>query len=322
MAPAPQIATLRRLLALYPGYSWRLAESGHHTEELAPAEAIAAFLGRPGSTLVGVSPRGAITIARRGSRIVVNRTSTDRPELKPLCYPRRIPRAVIRRVLAAGREPGAVNEARRRETAVAIFVQALLELLPSAGTPAMLECGAGPAPWGLAVLAALAREGRRGKLTIVDRSGEALSAAAQLAEELQLPISAVRTGIEKHRPSEPPDLILAVHACGEASLSAASLAVTAAAGAACIVPCCAPPGVARRAGLWDERLHEYPVLARRLESLALGLVCAERLRSGGFVVETGDAVLPPWRETDLVLKAYHPRASGQNKPGGESRGED
>lgn len=219
-------------------------------------------------------------------------------------FPKSVDRRSLAKILAAGRAPGAVREHAQRSLYAAKFVARLLDLI-GPGTPLkILEMGAGRAPLGLALLTSLARAGRSARLEVVDTSSEAIAAARALAESLGLPLAGRVSAIRDFMPAYSPDLLLAVHVCGEASLDTLAVALACGARSVALVPCCAPLGMAARIWAVPPEIEPLPDVARRLDALALVASCARKLTEAGYGVAAFETYLPPWRAHDLAVAAY------------------
>lgn len=214
------------------------------------------------------------------------------------------------------REKGILGEARRRRLAMAAFLGRVLDLLAGIKEPHILECGAGPAPVGLALAASLARAGIACRLTLADSSAEAMASAGELASRLGLEADLLVGEIADLRPQPPVHLLLAVHLCGPAVYEAIALGLRADAPRMVLVPCCAPAGAWAGLGLsyYGGAAH-HPLLRERLDHLGLVLSCLDRLAEGGYDVQVFAAHLPPWRAAEISLLAYRPARLGKTSAG-------
>ncbi|MGE5528269.1 MAG: methyltransferase [Patescibacteria group bacterium] len=308
-----------------PGIDWRLcledgsmaAADGFPGGRLHPGQAgeLAGLISsRPDLILLGRGEGRLIRVRRRRGGLAVEMGGPlpgGCPVLPGSAAWPRVPRRVLAAILTAA-HPWMPGAGRQRLAAAAAFCGRLLALLGGASEPFILDCGAGPAPISLALLAALGRQKRRARLVCLDASGQVSAKAKALAAGLGLEAEFITASLDSYRPDSPPDLVLAVHACGGASLDAVELGLSQRARALALVPCCAPPGSALTLGLPAGLSVDEPLLAKRLDLLGLVHACRVRLRAGGYAAEAFEVFLPPWRTSELAVAAYPPAARGQN----------
>ena len=302
-------ALLRR-----PGIVWRLVDARGCGEELGPTPAAERLLstlrGHPELVLTGAEPRGCTEVRWREGGLQAERSTM--PEARGGCDLRvdrwdpRVDRTILTQLLAAGAIPGELGEGQRREHGAAAFLSRLIDLLDGCESPSILECAAGPAPLGLALLACLKYLGRGAELILLDEAEQAIENARLLACRLGLHAEFHAMPISAFEPAAAPDLLLAVHACGRATLEALALGLELGVSRLILVPCCAPEGSGSTAGLVCGEAGDDPLLRSRLDAVGLILQTERQLRLAGYENHTFEAYLRPWRTVELGLAAYLP----------------
>ncbi|MGQ9778536.1 MAG: methyltransferase [Bacillota bacterium] len=303
------------------GMIWELVDGAGRVW---PAGRDATVLGKmlrvdPALTLVGKGPQGEVCEVRWTGDAPAIRRSTlahlyDGTDLRPERLDPRIDRRVLQEVLQR-REKETVGPTRRRRWAVAAFLGRLIDLLAGVEEPYILECGTGPSPLGLVLVASLARAGLSPRFLGLDASPEAVAAARALASRLGLEGVELVVGElgDDLFFDFSPHLLLAVHLCGAAVYTAIDLGRRLEAGAMALVPCCAPAGAWEEAGFSYGKAGPYTLFRSRLDRVGFLLTCLDRLAGAGYRVETFEAYLPPWREVEIVLLAYRPGPLGKTR---------
>jgi hypothetical protein len=230
----------------------------------------------------------------------------------------RIDRTILASLMAAGTVQGELDEERRRELGTSAFLSRLLDLLEGFGSPSILECAAGPAPVSLALQACLLRLGRRAELILLDEAEQANMESRLLANRFGSAAEYLTMPISSYKPVVAPDLLLAVHACGQATMAALALGLELGVSRLVLVPCCAPPGSWSDAGSSYGEAGTDPRLWSRLDSIGQIVKIQRELRRAGYETYTFEAYLRPWRTVEVGLAAYLSPPRGKNMGGGET----
>lgn len=299
------LAGLEHLRALFErtGIDWRLEPAGTKLSGQDLLAGLEELLSGPEEILIGSTPDAVYTVKRSGPSWEIKR-ETIAPTfggelLAAPVAPARPSRRLLGQYMRAAKNPGALSEERRRLAALRSFIALLSQELAGYSSPYILECGCGQAPLSLLLGAALGAA----KVIGLDRSADALAMARALAGQLGLNAEFEAVSIVNYRSEASPDLVLAVHACGQATMDALELGLRLKARHLALVPCCAPDGYGWSRIPLPSSDPVHPVLRKLADGAVFAIDCVRRLEEAGYEVAVHETYLPPWRRYEPAIIA-------------------
>lgn len=205
-------------------------------------------------------------------------------------------------------KPSAASKYRQVERFLEILTHTLADVGASARPLRVVDLGCGAGVLTLATYHHLSQVAAGSTMTGVDTKGELMTSLGALAEGLGWDdVRFVTEAITDHVPDEPPDVVLALHACDTATDDALARAIRWGADVVLAAPCCQhdlqaqlDPG---RAPDGFEPMLRHGIVRERLGDLLTDTLRAEILRAHGYRADVIEFVSTEHTAKNLMIRA-------------------
>lgn len=185
------------------------------------------------------------------------------------------------------------------------LMQPILKTMPAKQAIQLVDCGCGKSYLGFVLFWYIRNVlGRPAHFLGIDVSEPLIQECRQRAKQLCLPDMRFQCGaIEEAQLSQPPDLLVSLHACDTATDEALALGIAHEAKHIVAVPCCQHEIARQLAGIPGYPIERHSLFKHRLADLLTDMCRSLFLEAHGYKVTVGEFVSVEETPKNLMLKA-------------------